>query len=93
MDPWRRIVGGIQLANTISRGEIFESALLDEGQELGILLSCLLSVGEANVYQTEKWILYQFVGENCEGVGDRTVKLDLSIADQKLSRSHSCSKL
>jgi hypothetical protein len=28
---------------TISRGEIFESCVLDEGQELGILLGCLLS--------------------------------------------------
>jgi hypothetical protein len=33
----------IQQAKTISRGEIFESGVLDEGQELEILLGCLLS--------------------------------------------------
>jgi hypothetical protein len=53
MDPWRRIVGGDTASKDYQQGEIFESAILDEGQELGIT--------------REKWILCQFAGENCEG--------------------------
>jgi hypothetical protein len=41
-------------------------------------------VGEADFHQAEKWILCQFEGV----VGHRKVKLDLSIADQKLSCKH-----
>ena len=38
MDPWRRIVGVDTTSKDYQQGEIFESAVLDEGQELGILL-------------------------------------------------------
>ena len=34
MDPWRRIVGGDTTSKDYQQGEIFESAVLDEGQEL-----------------------------------------------------------
>jgi hypothetical protein len=49
--------------------EIFESAVLDESQELEVLLGCLLS-GEARC-APDKQILCQFVGENCVGVVGR----------------------
>ena len=35
MDPWRRIVGGDTTSKDYQQGEIFESAVLDEGQEFG----------------------------------------------------------
>jgi hypothetical protein len=49
--------------------EIFESAILDESQELEVLLGYLLS-GEARC-APDKQILCQFVGENCVGVVGR----------------------
>ena len=71
MDPWRRIAGGDTTSKDYQQGEIFESAILDEGQKNGFYANLRAKIVK----------------------GHRKVKLDLSIADQKLSCNHGCSKL
>ena len=84
----------IQPAKAISRGEIFESAVLDEGQEFGnstwlpsLWLAKQMFTRQKNGFYANLW------AKTVNVVGHRKVKLDLSIADQKLSCKHGCSKL
>ena len=59
----------IQPAKTISRGKYLKQLYWMKVRSWEFYLAAFSVVGEADVYQTEKWILCQFVGENGERCG------------------------
>src|SRR5579871_5813135 len=87
--PGEELSESIQPIKVLSRRKYLNQLHWMKGQELGILLGCLFVWGWRSRCTPDKWILRQFVGENCVGaVGCRKVKLGLS-----LSCIHGCSKL